>query len=159
MKRILLSLACLAMIGCASVPEPQEEIEKEPEETELTDKPVDVIEPEKKPETIEETAEIREIIWNGSDVGSYSVAWADSSICTEEALTDWYFNYVEANGLWYGIIIYTDQGNNDFGILGSEGYVSVGVPIGKDEFGNVSCLDTADAIKYIASGGLLIRVS
>ncbi len=156
-KKILIALACLSMLGCTA-PE-QDETVIGPE-TEPAVEPEPVVEPEpEKPKTILETAEIRTIIWNGQDVGNYSVAWADSSICTEEALTEWYFDYVEANSLWYGIIIYTDQGNEDFGILGSEGYVSIGVPIGTDENGNVSCLDTSDAIKYIASGGVLVRVS
>ena len=68
-------------------------------------------------------------------IGEYSVIKADSSDCTEEALADWYYNYVSKNDFDYCLIIYTDK-DKKLGCYATDILVQKDVGIECDEYGD-----------------------
>ena len=64
-------------------------------------------------------------------IGEYSYILADSSECTDEALIDWYNNYIRKNDFNYSFIVYTDM--EGYGIFTSSGIVEIGDEIIYDE--------------------------
>lgn len=89
-------------------------------------------------------------VMNGSrtdEIGKYSIIELDSSLVTEENLTDWYFNYIVNNDFNWCMILYTDKGG-DKGIYAVEGLVEKDVTFSKDEYGDYSLGDTKQSIMY-----------
>lgn len=96
---------------------------------------------------IYDNAIVKSII-NGSrteKIGEYSIIETDSSLVTEENLTDWYFNYIANSDFNYGIILYTDK-NNKEGVYAIEGFVEKNAVFDKDEFGDYSLSDSSQSI-------------
>ena len=84
-------------------------------------------------------------------LGEYSIIKADSSECTEEALADWYYNYVAKHDFNYNLIIYTDK-DESFGCYALDSLVQKGIGIEVDKYGDYSIGGyPADATTYIPS--------
>lgn len=71
---------------------------------------------------------------NGVRIGKYSIIIKSSSKVTDEALTDWYFNYVMKNKYDYYVIFYSDKYRK--GTYSMQGTIHKNVRIDKDEWGN-----------------------
>ena len=91
-------------------------------------------------------------------VGKTSVIKADSKEVTEEALNDWYFNYVEKNDFNVCVIVYTDQKGK--GVYAANGHVErdTGLEEDTNSPGSYSWVYNKDAIVYVPSGGKLKEI-
>lgn len=100
--------------------------------------------------SIYENAEIVDLM-NGfgtAKVGTISVARAEQSACTDEALTDWYFNYVqEHSDCNYHIIQYTDDPTKGVYTPG-QGFIQKDLAMTEDEDGSFSIGDGAGSTYY-----------
>lgn len=77
-------------------------------------------------------AEVVDVLSGGGEViGQSSVITAKSTDCTIEALTDWYFNYVEKNDFNWCVIVYSDIPGK--GVYSSSGYIEVNIGLEQDE--------------------------
>lgn len=84
-------------------------------------------------------------------IGEYSIIKALSSEVTDEALTDWYFNYVEKNNYNFYIILYSDS-DECKGVYAINGFVEKDVFFTEDEYGDYSLSDVTaedEAIVYV----------
>ena len=70
---------------------------------------------------------------DGTLYGKVSYVRADSSLITEEVLTDWYFNHFLTSDVNFAIIAYTDQENT--GAFASRDLVITGTPLMQNEQG------------------------
>ena len=112
---------------------------------------------ENKPEQAEshiyDNAQVKDVM-NGSrteKIGEYSIIEISSEEVTDEALTDWYFNYVAKNDFNWCMILYTDKDDNS-GVYSISGIVQKDVVFTKDENGDYSLSEvdaTSHAITYI----------
>lgn len=121
------------------------------EKTELEKETIEMVEEStaEKEKHIYDNAIVKPII-NGSrteKIGEYSIIETDSSLVTEENLTDWYFNYVANSDFNYGIILYTDK-NNKEGVYAIEGFVEKNAVFDKDEFGDYYLRDSSQSIIF-----------
>ena len=84
---------------------------------------------------IYDNGEVRPVMngYGTEQIGEYSVVYADSKDCTEEALADWYYNYICANDFNYSLIVYSD--NEKKGCYGTSAFVEKDVAIEKEEGG------------------------
>lgn len=80
-------------------------------------------------------------------IGEYSVIEADSSECTEEALADWYYNYVAKNDFNCCFILYTDK-DEKVGCYATDIFVQKDVEIEQDEYGDYYLGDSDNATTY-----------
>ena len=80
-------------------------------------------------------------------IGEYSVIEADSSDCTEEALADWYYNYVAKNDFNYCLVVYTDK-DEKLGCYATDIFVQKDVEIEQDEYGDYYLGDSDSATTY-----------
>lgn len=69
----------------------------------------------------------------GQKIGEVSIVKIDSASVTDEALEDWYFNYVLKNDYDYCLIVYTDQQN--IGVYAKHGWVEKDVPLEPEQDG------------------------
>ena len=102
-------------------------------------------EPEAPP--IYATVEIRDVLdgAHAEKIGEYSLIRAEESAVTEQALTDWYYNYVAQNDFKWCMILYSDR--SDFtGVYAIYGIVQKDVVFTPDAFGEF-VLSEADATK------------
>ena len=76
-------------------------------------------------------------------LGEYSVSFASSGDCTDEALADWYLNYVKAHDFNYALIVYTDD--EGYGIFETYGSIEIGDKIAQDKYGDYYTTDNSDA--------------
>lgn len=69
-------------------------------------------------------------------IGKVSIIEAQSTDVTQEALEDWYFNYVKPHEkeFNYCLILYTDK-NKKEGVLCSAGVLTKDTPLEKDKYG------------------------
>ena len=84
-------------------------------------------------------------------IGEYSIVEVPYSEVTDEALTDWYFNYVSKNDYNYYIILYLDT-DDCKGVYAIPGLVQKDVIFTEDEYGDYSLNDTAsvdESIMYV----------
>ncbi len=98
---------------------------------------------------IYDDAEIKEIM-NGSrteKLGEYSLISVSSDEVTDDALTDWYFNYVEENDYNWCMILYTDKDNN-MGVYATSGSVEKDVYFEQNDYGDYSLSDSSESIMY-----------
>ena len=89
-------------------------------------------------------------------IGSYSVVFADSTQCTDEALADWYFNHVakgECN--WY-MILYTDKEN--MGVYAISSLIQKDVSFEKDQYGDYSLGSTSNCTLYAPDNGAIVKL-
>ena len=81
-------------------------------------------------------------------LGEYSIVYALSEEVTEEALNDWYYNFVSVNDYNWCMILYLDS-DEPFGVYSSNGLVQKNIGFDKDEYNDYSLGDmTADTITY-----------
>lgn len=80
-------------------------------------------------------------------IGEYSVIHVASSECTEEALADWYYNYVKVNSFNYNIILFTDK-NDNTGCYAANGIIEVGTVFIEDKYGDYSVGNTQNSVIY-----------
>lgn len=96
-------------------------------------------------------------IMNGTHtekIGEYSIVEAESDEVTEDAIADWYFNYVEKNDFNWCMILYTDRKNK--GVYAITGIINKDVSFDTDEYGDYSLGDSSKSITYIpAENGAL----
>lgn len=83
-------------------------------------------------------------------IGEYSVTKADSSECTDEAIADWYYNYVAKHDFNYCLIVYTDK-DEEYGCYSIDGMVQKDIEIEMDEYGDYSMGSSPDMVTYIPS--------
>ena len=76
-------------------------------------------------------------------IGEYSVSFASSDDCTDEALADWYLNYVKAHDFNYALIVYTDD--EGYGIFETYGSIEIGDKIAQDNYGDYYTVDNSEA--------------
>ena len=76
-------------------------------------------------------------------LGEYSVSFANSEDCTDEALADWYLNYVKAHDFNYALIVYTDD--EGYGIFETYGSIEIGDKIAQDNYGDYYTVDNSEA--------------
>ncbi len=102
---------------------------------------------------IYDNAEIRDVM-NGTrteKLGEYAVIKTDSSLCTEDALADLYYNYFEINEFNWITVLYTDKEDN-LGIYVNTAVVCVNDKFEEDQYGDYSVITTDDEILYVPSG-------
>ncbi len=96
-----------------------------------------------------DNVEIKDVM-NGTrteKLGEYSIIRISSDEATEEALTDWYFNYVVANDYNWCMVLYTDKDDN-MGVYSVNGIVEKDVFFEQDEYGDYSLGDSSQATTY-----------
>lgn len=79
-----------------------------------------------------------EPVYNGvmtEKIGEYSICKASSEECTDEAVGDWYFNYVKEHDYNWCMILYTDKSDSS-GIYAINGMVVKDVKFAKDDNGS-----------------------
>lgn len=76
-------------------------------------------------------------------LGEYSVSFASSGDCTDEALADWYLNYVKAHDFNYALIVYTDD--EGYGIFETYGAIEIGDKIAQDKYGDYYTINNSEA--------------
>lgn len=108
---------------------------------------------ESKPEQVEshiyDNAQIKDVM-NGSrteKIGEYSIIEISSDKVTDEALTDWYFNYVVKNDFNWCMILYTDKDDNS-GVYANNGYVEKDIIFEKDQYDDYMVGDSSKATMY-----------
>lgn len=106
-------------------------------------------------------AEVKDVL-NGSrtaKIGEYSIIRVASKECTEEALADWYYNYVKVNNYNFNIILFSDKDDNT-GCYAVKGMVEVGTFFIEDEYGDYAVGDTRNSVVYAPSddGTTLTRI-
>lgn len=85
-------------------------------------------------------------------VGQYSICYVDSSMCTEDALTDWYYNYVNKHNYDINYIAYTDiQGK---GCSAMSGIIEKDIYLDEDDIG-ISRSESRSETMYLARDGKL----
>lgn len=89
-------------------------------------------------------------------IGKCSVIKADSKDVTDEALNDWYFNYVEQNDFNWSVIVYTDQ--EGMGVYAGSGVVERNTGLEEDTDGSYMLISRDDAIVYTPVDGQLKEV-
>ncbi|MCD8049862.1 MAG: hypothetical protein LUG52_09805 [Clostridia bacterium] len=99
---------------------------------------------------IYDNAEIKDAMngFHSEKLGEYSIVSVSSSEVTEDALTDWYFNYVAENDFNWCMILYTDKTDNT-GVYAIKGYVEKDITFEVDEYGDYSVGDSAQSIVYV----------
>ena len=109
---------------------------------------------ESKPEQVEshiyDNAQIKDVM-NGSrteKIGEYSIIEISSDKVTDEALTDWYFNYVEKNDFNWCMILYTDKDDNS-GVYAIDTMIQKDLFFEQDEHGDYSVGDSSNATVYV----------
>lgn len=105
-----------------------------------------------------DNAEIKPVM-NGDrseKLGEYSVASVLSEEMTEDALEDWYFNYVAEHNYNWCMILYADKKNS--GVYAISGMVQVDVKFDVDEYGDFSVGDSSGAKFYGPSDGKLVAL-
>lgn len=110
------------------------------------------------PEHFYDNAEIKPVM-NGDrseKIGEYSVVSVLSDEMTEDALEDWYFNYVAEHNYNWCMILYADKEN--FGVYAISGMVQVDVKFDVDEYGDYSVGDSSGAKFYGPSDGKLVAL-
>lgn len=85
---------------------------------------------------IYDNAEVRPVMngYGTEKIGEYSVISAGSKDCTEEALADWYYNYIAVNDFNYCLIVYSD--NEEKGCYGTMTAVEKDVTLEKEDDGD-----------------------
>ena len=89
-------------------------------------------------------------------IGKCSVIKADSKDVTDEALNDWYFNYVEQNDFNWCVIVYTDQ--EGMGVYAGSGVVERNTGLEEDTDGSYMLISRDDAIIYTPVDGQLKEI-
>lgn len=89
-------------------------------------------------------------------VGEMSLIRAESSDVTEEALADWYYNYVTENDFNYCLILYIDIEN--MGCYSISGMVEVNVTLEDDGYGVYTVGDSSESILYLPEGDGVLKV-
>lgn len=88
----------------------------------------------------------------GQKIGEVSIIRAASSDVTDEAIEDWFFNYVQKNDFDYCLIVYTDRENE--GVYSSGSMVSKDVPL--EEASDGTYMTAGEGTDYIAKEGHLV---
>ena len=92
----------------------------------------------------------------GQKIGEISIIEVPSAEITDEALEDWYFNFVLENDYDYNLIVYTDKDN--MGCYSIEGVVDKDVTL--EPFGDGTYMNGGGGIMYsVTSDGHLAQVS
>ena len=92
-------------------------------------------------------------VYNGSGtqvIAYQSLIEIGSDEVTGDALTDWYFNYIEETDYDSYVIVFTDVSDGT-GVYGTEGYISVNVVLSEGSDGSYQVSDSDDAITYLPS--------
>ena len=95
-------------------------------------------------------AQVKDVM-NGSrteKIGEYSFIETTSDEVTEEALIDWYFNYVANNDFNWCMILYSDKDDNS-GVYAISGMVQKDVLFEKDHYDDFMVGNSANATLYV----------
>ncbi len=117
---------------------------------EIQAKSTEVLENVRETSHIYDNAEIVDLMsGDGSKkIGTISVIKAEKSECTDEALLDWYFNYVkEHDDCTYNLIVYTDVHGRGVSSLGKE-RIQKDYKIIEDGHGSYTLGDSSGATYY-----------
>jgi hypothetical protein len=109
---------------------------------------------------IYDNAETRDVM-NGTrteKLGEYSIINIASSEVTEEALNDWYFNYVVENDYNWCMILYSDKDDNS-GVYAINGIVEENVYFEQDEYEDYMLGSSSDSTTYAPSDESLVIIS
>ena len=80
-------------------------------------------------------------------IGTISVTKAAQADCTDEALSDWYFNYVKNNpDCNYHVIVYTDVANK--GVYANKGFIQKDITLVEESNGTYMLGDDAGSSYY-----------
>lgn len=108
---------------------------------------------------IYDTAEVKKLM-NGSrtkTIGKYSVIKVNSEKVSDEALTDWYFNYVKENDFNWCMILYSDKEDNS-GVYANGPLVEKNVIFLKDEHGDYKLIDEDNAVVYLPTDDKTLEI-
>jgi len=88
-----------------------------------------------------------------SKVGTMSVSKADQSDCTEEAIADWFFNYVKKNSdCNYHVIVYNDNPEKGVYTIGGQfGMIQKDISLTKNGDGTYAVGDDAGSTIYLVN--------
>ncbi len=118
---------------------------------------------ESKPEQVEshiyDNAQIKDVM-NGSrteKIGEYSIIEISSDKVTDEALTDWYFNYVEKNDFNWCMILYTDKDDNS-GVYAIDTMIQKDLFFEQDGHGDYSVGDSSNATVYVPTDDSNLKI-
>jgi hypothetical protein len=95
-------------------------------------------------------AQVKDVM-NGSrteKIGEYSIIETTSDEVTEEALIDWYFNYVANNDFNWCMILYLDKDDNS-GVYATTGMIQKDVLFAKDNYDDFMVGNSANATLYV----------
>ena len=109
---------------------------------------------------IYDNAQVKDVL-NGSrteKIGEYSIININSEKITDEALEDWYFNYVVKNDYNWYIILYTDKDDN-LGIFANKGFVIKDTLLNQDEYGDYMLGDDPNATMYVPTDDGRLKIS
>ncbi len=126
--------------------ETTEETETKETETVETEEVTEAVDTEKH---IYDNAQVKPVM-NGvrtEKIGEYSIIRIASEEATEEALADWYFNYVSQNNFNWCMILYTDKEN--IGVYANNGLVEKDLPFEEDEYGDYSVGSSDNSTLYV----------
>ena len=118
---------------------------------------------ENKPEQAEshiyDNAQVKDVM-NGSrteKIGEYSIIEISSEEVTDEALTDWYFNYVAKNDFNWCMILYTDKDDN-VGVYAIDAMIQKDLLFEQDEYGDYSVGDSSNATVYVPTENDTLKI-
>lgn len=118
---------------------------------------------ENKPEQAEshiyDNAQVKDVM-NGSrteKIGEYSIIEISSEEVTDEALTDWYFNYVAKNDFNWCMILYTDKDDN-MGVYAIDTMIQKDLLFEQDEYGDYSVGDSSNATVYVPTENDTLKI-
>ncbi|WP_418745088.1 hypothetical protein [Evtepia gabavorous] len=124
---------------------------------------------ENKPEQVEKVEEVESHIYdsaqvkdvmNGSrteKIGEYSIIEISSEEVTDEALTDWYFNYVAKNDFNWCMILYTDKDDN-MGVYAIDTMIQKDVLFEQDEHGDYMLGNSSNATIYAPTDDSTLKI-
>ena len=108
---------------------------------------------------IYDNAQVKDVI-NGSrteKIGEYSIIEVNSEEVTDEALTDWYFNYVVPSNYNWCMILYADKNDNS-GVYAIPGMVQKDIQFEKDKYGDYAVGDSSNATVYTPTNDNKLQV-
>lgn len=108
---------------------------------------------------IYDNAEVKDVI-NGSrteKIGEYSIIRISSEEVTDEALTDWYFNYVEKNDFKWCMILYSDKTDNS-GVYAIKGMVEKDLLFEQNQHGDYMTGDSSNSTLYVPTADNTLEI-
>lgn len=147
---IVFPLIGAVIYGLGNKNEPADANEKTIASTEAINEAIEPSEVYTEGNHIYDNAEVVDLMngYGTEVIGSITISKASKKDCTDDALADWYFNYVKNHlDSNYHLIVYTDEKNQ--GVYSSNGFIQKDIELEPDETGSSYSLgDDAGSTYY-----------